>query len=68
MERFWAWGWKYFWGVGVGLIIAWVTSTISYYKAGDLALPWLIIFEVTLSAILLIVAAVMRHSEKRKRR
>ncbi len=63
-NSFWAWHWKYFWGVGIGLVIAWVTSAIAYFKIGNSALPKLIILEVILSVILLIVGATMRLRQK----
>ncbi len=56
--------WKYFWGVGVGLIIAWVTSAIAYFKAGDSVLPNLIVLEVVLSAALLVTALIIRSRKK----
>lgn len=56
--------WRYFWGVGIGLVIAWVTSGIAYLKAGDISLPELIIFQIVLSVILLIVGLVIRSREK----
>lgn len=67
LEKFWDLSWRYFWGVGVGLVIAWVTGFIAYYKAGGSALPLLIMFEAVLSAILLIAAVIMRYSGKGKR-
>ncbi len=56
--------WKYFWGVGVGLIIAWVTSAIAYLKAGNSVLPNLIVLEVVLSAALLVTALIIRSRKK----
>jgi predicted branched-subunit amino acid permease len=56
--------WKYFWGVGVGLIIAWVTSAIAYLKAGNSVLPKLIVLEVVLSAALLVTALIIRSRKK----
>lgn len=63
-ESFWSFNWRYFWGVGVGLIIAWVTSAIAYLKAGDSILPKLVILEAVLSVVLLITGFVIRSRKK----
>lgn len=53
-------------GVGVGLIISWVTGGIAYLKGGQSAtLLYLILLELILSAIFL-SAAYLMNSEKRK--
>ncbi len=52
--------WRYLWGVGIGLLIAWVTSAIAYFKEGTISFPKLIIFEAILSAIFLIIGLVLK--------
>jgi len=52
-------------GVGVGLIIAWVTSLIAYLKAAQSAtLYYLIILEFILSIIFLIISIFMKDKTK----
>ncbi|MCL4389686.1 MAG: hypothetical protein M1528_02180 [Candidatus Marsarchaeota archaeon] len=63
-REFWIWNWRYFWGVGVGLVIAWVTSAIAYFKTGASVLPKLILLELVLSAIFLIVGAIWRLKQE----
>ena len=54
-------------GVGIGLTIAWVTSTITYWKAGGtFAEVELILFEFVLSIIFLIVSLFMKEHPKSK--
>ena len=43
-------------GVGVGLIISWVTGAIAYFSAGFSAYTTLILFELVLSVIFVLVA------------
>ncbi len=52
--------WKYLWGVGIGLLIAWITGAIAYFKAGTISFPKLIIFEVILSIIFLIIGFILK--------
>jgi len=43
-------------GVGVGLIISWVTSALAYWHSGLSTYTTLIIFELVLSTIFILVA------------
>jgi predicted branched-subunit amino acid permease len=43
-------------GIGVGLIISWVTGAIAYFHAGPFPYEALILFELVLSAIFLLIA------------
>jgi hypothetical protein len=52
-------------GIGVGLIISWVTGAIAYWKTGAATYAALILFELILSAIF-ILAAYLINAEKRK--
>lgn len=57
---------SYIRGVGVGLIISWVTSAIAYFKRGQsTALFDLILFQLILSVIFILVAYFV-DTEKRK--
>lgn len=47
---------KYFLGVGVGLVIAWVTGGLAYYYAGQSAFMEVIELELVVSIILIVVA------------
>ncbi len=49
-------------GVGVGLIISWVTSAIAYYRVGTTALIDLILLELVLSAIFLVISLLMKKN------
>jgi uncharacterized membrane protein YtjA (UPF0391 family) len=51
-------------GVGVGLIIAWVTSAVAYWKAGTSAGVALIELEFVLSIIFLIISLFMKDKTK----
>jgi hypothetical protein len=53
-------------GVGVGLIISWVTSVIAYLRGGQSAILFdLILFELLLSVILLLIS-VLINTERGK--
>ena len=52
-------------GVGVGLLIAWVTSSIAYLKGGQSAiLFYLILLELTLSLVFLLISYII-NTERR---
>jgi len=51
-------------GVGVGLIIAWVTSAIAYWKAGSSTEVALIEFEFVVSIIFLIISILMKDKTR----
>ena len=51
-------------GVGVGLIIAWVTSAVAYWKAGTSAGVALIGLEFVLSVIFLAISIFMKDKTK----
>jgi predicted branched-subunit amino acid permease len=51
-------------GVGVGLIIAWVTSAVAYWKAGTSAGVALIGLEFILSVIFLAISIFMKDKTK----
>ena len=54
-------------GVGVGLIIAWATSAIAYWKAGGTFTEVeLILFEFALSMIFLAVSLFMKENQESK--
>ena len=54
-------------GVGIGLTIAWVTSTIAYWKAGGtFAEVELILFEFVLSVIFLAISLFMKEYPESK--
>ena len=54
-------------GVGVGLIIAWATSAIAYWKAGGTFTEVeLILFEFVLSMIFLAVSLFMKENQESK--
>ena len=57
---------SYIRGVGVGLIIAWVTSAVAYWKTGTSTgvTIELIEFEFILSIIFLIISIFMRDKTK----
>ena len=56
----------YLWGVGVGLIISWVTGGIAYLKGRQSATLFdLILLELTLSVIFLLVAYLINTERKR---
>ena len=63
-NNFWYPHWRYFLGVGIGLVIAWVTGALAYFKVGASSFMELILFELILSVILILVAAVLRLKEK----
>ncbi len=73
MEKGYAflWNWldtrsAYFWGVGVGLIIAWVTSGIAYLKSYQSpVLLDLVILEFVVSVIMMAVAFLI-NTKRRK--
>lgn len=54
-------------GVGVGLIISWVTSAIAYLKGGQSTLFELILFQLILSVAFLLVAYLI-NTERGKAR
>ena len=57
---------KYY-GGGVGLIIAWVTSVIAYWKAGGtFAEVELILFEFVLSIIFLAISLFLKENQESK--
>jgi len=43
-------------GVGIGLMISWVTSAIAYFSAGFSTYATLIIFDLILSVVFILVA------------
>lgn len=47
---------QYLRGIGVGLVIAWVTSVLAYLRAGENMFVKIILFEVILSAIFLSIS------------
>ena len=54
-------------GVSVGLTIAWVTSTIAYWKAGGtFAEVELILFEFVLSIIFLAISLFLKENQESK--
>jgi hypothetical protein len=55
-------------GVGVGLIISWVTSAIAYFKAGVSTYTTLIIFQLILSVIFILLAYLIDTERGKKRR
>ena len=59
----------YLWGVGVGLIISWVTGGIAYLKEGGQStlLVDLILLELVLSVIFMLVAYLINTKKERKR-
>ncbi len=54
-------------GVGVGLIISWVTSAIAYFKGGVSTYTTLILFQLILSMIFISLAYLI-DTEGRKRK
>lgn len=61
---------RYFLGVGVGLIISWVTGALAYTLAGPSSFPEIIELEFAVSIICFIVAYLVdteRKSVKRRR-
>ncbi len=54
-------------GVGVGLIISWVTSAIAYFRAGVSTYTTLILFQLILSMIFILLAYLI-DTERGKRR
>lgn len=59
----------YLWGVGVGLIIAWVTSGIAYLKGGQSTVLFdLVMLEFVVSMILLLVAYLINTKRGKGRR
>ena len=54
-------------GIGVGLIIAWATSAIAYWKAGGtFAEVELILFEFVLSIIFLAISLFLKENQESK--
>lgn len=59
----------YFFGVGIGLIIAWVTSGIAYLKGNQSTVLFdLILLEFIVSAVLIFVAFLMNTQRGKGRR
>ena len=58
--------WRYLLGVGVGLIIAWVTNLIEYIRVGAGTFPLVIEieFEAVLSVIFIVLAIILRQVTK----
>jgi hypothetical protein len=50
-------------GVGVGLIIAWVTSALAYWKTGTSTEVTLIEFELIVSILFLIISIFMKEKK-----
>lgn len=50
-------------GVGVGLIIAWVTSALAYWKTGSSTEVTLIEFEFIVSLILIIISIFIKEKK-----
>ncbi len=61
-DRMWKPTRLYIRGVGVGLIIAWVTSAIAYYRGGLATYTTLIAFEFALSIIFLAISLLMKKN------
>ncbi len=53
-------------GVGVGLIISWVTSAVAYFKGGVSTFTTLILFQSILSMIFILLAYLI-DTERGKR-
>jgi predicted branched-subunit amino acid permease len=51
---------KYLRGIGVGLIISWVTGALAYLKVGSSTFPEVIELELVLSVIFLIVSFLIK--------
>jgi len=51
-------------GVGVGLVIAWVTSALAYWKAGSSTDAALIEFEFALSVIAMAVSLFIKEKKR----
>lgn len=50
-------------GVGIGLVIAWVTSAIAYFRMGLSVFPTIIEFEVVVSIILLVIGLLLKNKK-----
>jgi uncharacterized membrane protein (DUF441 family) len=55
---------SYLRGIGVGLIIAWVTSGIAYLRAGASAFTGLVLFQIVLSALFLALSFALNTERK----
>jgi predicted branched-subunit amino acid permease len=65
MTKYWAFDFRYFLGVAVGLIIAWVTGALSYYKTGNTTfLPQLIELEAIISIVMIVIAIGLKVRKK----
>lgn len=51
-------------GIGVGLVIAWVTGALAYLRAGDEAFTKVIPLEVVLSAIFLSMSYALKGGNR----
>ena len=60
-----AFDFRYFLGVAVGLIIAWVTGSLAYYKTGSYSfLPLLIELEAIVSIAMIVIAIGLKIRKK----
>jgi predicted branched-subunit amino acid permease len=65
MTNYWAFDFRYFLGVAVGLIIAWVTGALAYYKTGDtMFLPQLVELEAIVSIVMIVIAIGLKVRKK----
>ena len=65
MANYWAFDFRYFLGVAVGLIIAWVTGLLAYYRTGSCSfLPQLIELEAGVSIVMIAVAIWLKARKK----
>jgi uncharacterized membrane protein len=65
MAKYWTFDFRYFLGVAVGLIIAWVTGLLAYYRTGVCSfLPQLIELEVIVSIVMIVIAIGLKLRKK----
>ena len=65
MAGYWTFDFRYFLGVAVGLIIAWVTGLLAYYRTGACSfLPQLIELEVIASIVMIAIAIGLKIRKK----
>ena len=65
MTNYWALDFRYFLGVAAGLIIAWVTGLLAYYKTGSCSfLPQLIELEAIVSIAMIVIAVGLKTRKK----
>jgi hypothetical protein len=56
----------YLWGIGVGLIISWVTSGIAYLKGQQSATLYALILLELILSVIFILTAYFINTEKKK--